>query len=100
MRAYEGGLKYYSVSKKVVEMTEAVLMNWQTLQELARVVAKIPANLKVELEQEISNIYEAEIADLKKDYEQQLQEKEAAQTEKLRQQLKEKLVALSRMAKN
>ena len=75
-------------------------MNWQTLQELARVVAKIPAKLKEELEREISDKYEVEITDIKKGYEQQLQEKEAAQTEKLRQQLKEKLVALSRMAKN
>ena len=100
MRAHEDGLKYYSVSKKVIEMCEAVLVNWQTLQELSRVVAKIPAKLKEELAQEISNKYDAEIAELKKNYEQQLQDKEAAQTEKLRQQLKEKLVALSQMAKN
>jgi pyruvate/2-oxoacid:ferredoxin oxidoreductase alpha subunit/NAD-dependent dihydropyrimidine dehydrogenase PreA subunit len=100
MRAHEDGLKYYSVSKQVVEMCEAVLVNWQTLQELSRVVAKIPAKLKEELTQEISNKYEDEIAELKKNYEEQLKEKEAAQTEKLRQQLKEKLVALSQMVKN
>lgn len=100
MRAYEDGLKYYSVSRKVVEMCEAVLINWQTLQELARVVAQIPAKLKDVLTQEISNKYEVEIAELKKDYEKQLQEIEANQTEKLRRQLKQKLVALSQMAKN
>jgi pyruvate-ferredoxin/flavodoxin oxidoreductase len=100
MRAHEDGLKHYSVSQKVVEMSEAVLINWQTLQELSRVVAKIPAKLKEELAQEISHKYEEEITELKKNYEQQLQEKEASQTEKLRQQLKEKLIALSQMAKN
>lgn len=100
MRTHEDGLSNYSVSKKVIDMTEAVLGNWQTLQELSRVVAKIPAKLKEELAHEISVKYEEEIAEIKKRYEQQLQEKEANQTEKLRQQLKEKLVALSRMAKN
>ena len=100
MRAHEDGLKHYSVSKKVVEMSEAALINWQTLQELSRVVAKIPAKLKEELAQEISIKYEEEIAELKKNYEQQLQEKEANQTDKLRRQLKEKLIALSQMTKN
>jgi len=95
MRAHEDGLKNYSVSQKVIEMCEAVLVNWQTLQELSRVVAKIPAKLKEELAQEIGAKYEQEIAELKKNYEQQLKEKEASQTEKLRQQLKEKLIALS-----
>jgi pyruvate/2-oxoacid:ferredoxin oxidoreductase alpha subunit len=99
MRSQPDGLNHYSASKKVVEMTEAVLINWQTLQELARVVARIPGKLKDELTREISNKYEREIAELKNNYEQQLYEKEAKQTELLRQQLKEKLVALSRMAK-
>jgi pyruvate/2-oxoacid:ferredoxin oxidoreductase alpha subunit/NAD-dependent dihydropyrimidine dehydrogenase PreA subunit len=98
IRGQADGLHYYAVSKKVVEMSQAVLTNWQTLQELAGVVAKIPAKLKHELEEEISSKYQQEIVELKKNYEQQLQEKEAAQTEKLRQQLKEKLVALSQMA--
>jgi pyruvate/2-oxoacid:ferredoxin oxidoreductase alpha subunit len=100
MRNHTDGLKHYSASKKVIEMSEAILINWQTLQELSRVVAKIPAKLKEELAEEISAKYEQEIIELKKNYEQQLKEKEAAQTEKLRQQLKEKLVALSQMAKN
>jgi hypothetical protein len=99
IRNHTDGLKYYSASKKVIEMSEAILINWQTLQELSRVVAKIPAKLKEELAEEISAKYEQEITELKKNYEQQLKEKEAAQTEKLRQQLKEKLVALSQMAK-
>jgi len=66
------GLKYYAASKKVASMTEAVLTNWNTLQELAGVVAEIPAKLKEDLTQEISKKYEQELADLKKDYEQQL----------------------------
>jgi len=100
MRNNINGLKYYSASNKVIEMTEAVLTNWNTLQELARVVAEIPAKLKEELSQEISKKYEQEITELKKNYEQQLVDKEASQTEILRQQLKKKLVALSTMAKS
>jgi len=100
MRNHESGLKYFSVSNKVVEMTEAVLANWNTLQELAGVIAEIPTHLKEELIKEMNAKHEEEIAALKKDYEQQLQEKEDNQTEILRQQLKNKLVALSNMAKN
>jgi len=98
MRASINGLKYYAASYKVIEMTEAVLANWNTLQELAGVVAKIPSQLKEELTKEISSSYEQQLADLKKDYEQQLADAAASQTEVLRQQLKEKLVALSTMA--
>jgi pyruvate/2-oxoacid:ferredoxin oxidoreductase alpha subunit/ferredoxin len=100
MRASINGLKYYAASYKVIEMTEAVLTNWNTLQELAGVVAKIPSQLKEELTKEISSSYEQQLVDLKKDYEQQLADAAASQTEVLRQQLKEKLVALSTMAKN
>lgn len=100
IRSSINGLKHYAVSDKVIEMTEAILINWNTLQELAGVVAKIPAKLKEELTQEISNNYEKQIAELKKDYEQQLSDAAASQTERVREQLKEKLVALSNMAKN
>jgi len=93
------GIQHYAASNKVVEMTEAVLTNWNTLQELAGEVGDIPIRLKDELTQEISAKYEQEIADLKKNYEQQLSDAAAAQTEQLRKQLKEKLVALSSMAR-
>jgi pyruvate/2-oxoacid:ferredoxin oxidoreductase alpha subunit len=99
-RATSTGIQHYAVSNKVVDMTEAVLTNWNTLQELAGEVGDIPKRLKEELTKEISNKYEQEIAALKKDYEQQLSDATAAQTEQLRQQLKEKLVALSSMARN
>ncbi len=100
IRVNSEGICYYEVSDKVIEMTDAVLTNWNTLQELAGEVAAIPKKLREELTQEISSKYEEEIATLKKDYEKQLSDAAAAQTEQLRQQLKEKLVALSSMARS
>jgi len=99
-RVGKEGVVNYRLSDEVVEMTEAVLINWNTLQELSGVTAKIPSKQKEILAKEISDKYEEEISALKKEYEKQLIEKEAAQTEKLKQQLKEKLVALSAMARN
>ena len=52
------------------------------------------------IKKELSKEYEQASAELKKNYEQQLAAQEAVYTEKLRQRLKEKLIALSRMAKN
>ena len=100
MRSGVSGMKNYAASDKVIEMTEAVLSSWNTLQELAGIVAKIPTKLKEELIQEISDNYNKQITDLKKDYEQQLGKAAASQTEKVKEQLKEKLLALSKMAKN
>jgi pyruvate/2-oxoacid:ferredoxin oxidoreductase alpha subunit/ferredoxin len=100
MRSNQGKLKYYTVSEKVVRMTETILYNWRTWQELAGLLTEFPSKLKAEVTKELSKKYEQETAELKNNYEQQLKEKEEAQTEILRQQLKEKLVALSNMAKN
>ncbi len=57
MRVDERGLKYYAVSDKVVEMTEAILSNWNTLQELAglldRISIEIERGYKQRIKQEI-----------------------------------------------
>jgi pyruvate/2-oxoacid:ferredoxin oxidoreductase alpha subunit/Pyruvate/2-oxoacid:ferredoxin oxidoreductase delta subunit len=98
MRAGENGIKYYSVSQKVVEMTEAVLSHWKTLQELAGVITEFPEKLREEITKTLHEQYERDVDELKKNYTVKIQEQEAIQTEQLRQQLKEKLVALSRMA--
>jgi len=98
LRAGEKGVTYYSASDKVVEMTEAVLSNWKTLQELAGLLTEFPVKLREQVTKELLERFETEAAELKSKYEQQLKEQQTVQTEQLRQQLKEKLVALSRMA--
>lgn len=100
IRADEQGLKYYAVSGKVVDVCEAILSNWNTLQELAGLLTEFPLKLREEVNKELSEKYEQDAADLKIKYEQQLKDQEASQTEILRQRLKEKLMALSMMAKN
>jgi len=100
LRVGNDGLKYYSLSEKAVAMTEAILANWNTLQLLAGVNTEIPVELKEELTNTLTNKYEKEAAKLKENYEEQLRTEKAAQTEVLRQRLKEKLIALSAMAQN
>jgi pyruvate/2-oxoacid:ferredoxin oxidoreductase alpha subunit/ferredoxin len=100
LRADELGLKYYSVSDLVVEMTAAILSNWNTLQELAGLSTEFPVKLREEVTKELQEKYEKDVEELKSRFEQQFKEQEESQTEKLRQQLKEKLVALSRMAQS
>ncbi len=97
MRNGSNGVTHYAVSNKVVAMTEAVLSNWRTWQELAGLLTEFPAKLRAEVTKELSKKHEQEATELKNNYEQQLKEKEAAQTEVLRQQLKEKLVALANL---
>ncbi|MCP4456546.1 MAG: hypothetical protein GY816_00730 [Cytophagales bacterium] len=99
-RSSNDGLKYYSASDRVIGMTEAVLSNWNTLQELAGLLTEFPTKLRDKVTEELSKKYEQDAAELKRNYEQQLGEQQAGQTEVLRQQLKEKLVALSSMAQN
>ena len=90
MRSGENGFKYYSVSDNVVEMTEAVLSNWNTLQEVAGLLTEFPLKLRETVTTELNNQFEQDTAELKKDFERQLKEQEATQSELLRQKLKEK----------
>ncbi len=100
VRVSSTGLVYYSVSRTVVKMTETVLANWKTLQELAGLITEFPARLSEEVKKELTKKFEAEAADLKKEYDAELIVKEQEYTMRLKEQIKEKLIALSRMAKN
>jgi len=92
------GITYYLASNKVVEMTEAVLSNWNTLQEVAGLLVEFPNKLRDNVEAELNKKYQADLADLKAKYEADLLEQERNQTEIIRQKLKDKLVALTAMA--
>ncbi|MEN8248926.1 MAG: hypothetical protein ABFS32_08340, partial [Bacteroidota bacterium] len=98
-RDSDEGLVYYSVSDAVIKMTETVLENWRTLQEMSGVKAQIPAKLKQELSFELEKAKANEIANLKQDHEQVIKDIEANQAETLRQQLKDKLVSLAKSAR-
>jgi len=58
MRSNEQGLKYYSVSPLVVEMTEAVLAYWRTLKEMGGLLTQFPMKLRTEITRELKVEYE------------------------------------------
>jgi len=99
MRSNEDGLKYYSVSPLVVEMTEAVLAYWRTLKEMSGLLTQFPMRLRTEITRELKVEYERKAIALKAEFDQKIKDQENAQSEILRQQLKDKLVALAGMVK-
>ena len=99
MRHSKEGIIYYLVSEKVIKMTQIVLNNWNTLQEIAGISGKLPQKLRENVVQEQQAKYETEIAQLKNKHEKELLDLERKQTEFVKQKLKEKLVALSAMQK-
>jgi type IV secretory pathway VirB4 component len=80
-------------------MTRTILANWHTLQELSGVKAEIPEKLKRELNYKFEKDKAKEIEELKKHYEKQLSDLETNQLDEVRQQLKDKLVSLAKMAR-
>ena len=100
IRAGAQGLIHYSASRKVVRMTEAVLENWNTLQELAGLITEFPVKLSEEVKRELTDKFDQDIAELKKEYENKLKEKEQEFMSKMRVQIRERLIQLSKMARN
>jgi pyruvate-ferredoxin/flavodoxin oxidoreductase len=100
IRRGKEGLNYYKVSDKVVQMTREVLNNWRSLQEFAGYISPFAEKLRKELNAQSEKEFEDKIAMLKKSHEEELNNLEAEHLEKIREQLKQKLVTLSKMAKN
>jgi pyruvate-ferredoxin/flavodoxin oxidoreductase len=98
LRGVAEGVKYYTVSPEVVEISETVLSNWNTIQELAGLRTEFPLKLKEEVEKKLQSRYLKAEAELKRKYDEQLKNQEAAQAEIMRQKLKDKLLSLSLMA--
>lgn len=93
-------VKYYQVSEKIILMTDHVVANWNTLQEVAGLLTEFPLKLRENVLKELSVKFENDVQDLKEEHRIELERKEQEQNELLRQKLKEKLVALTAMAKN
>lgn len=100
MRSTQKGLVNYSASRIVVRMTETVLDNWNTLQELAGLITEFPVKLSEEVKKELANKFDQDVAELRKEYDQKLKEQEQEFMSKMRVQIRERLVQLSKMAKN
>jgi pyruvate-ferredoxin/flavodoxin oxidoreductase len=91
----EGHLRKLVVPADVVSTTEAVLIAWTTLKEMAGMLSPHPMKLKETLEEEWSRKHEAAVAQLKADYEAKLREQQQTQLEIIKTKLRDRLMALS-----
>ena len=81
-------------------MTEAVLDNWNTLQELAGLITEFPVKLSEEVKKELSDKFDQDVEALKKEYDQKIKDREQEFMSKMRVQVRERLIQLAKMAKN
>ncbi|MCB0665965.1 MAG: 4Fe-4S binding protein, partial [Saprospiraceae bacterium] len=93
-------LKYYSVSREVVRVTEISLDYWRTLREMSGRLYEYPQRLQAEVEKEIKHKYEKKLDDQANDFHARLHEQEKIHMQKIKESLKQRLVALSKMSKN
>lgn len=100
LRSNVSGLKYYKVSPAVIEMSEMILDQWRTWQELSGVLYEFPVKLQETIEKKLTSEFEVKIASLDKQYQMKLKEQENTQMARVKEQLKQRLITLSQMAKN
>jgi ferredoxin len=90
-----GALKWYGVPNDILIHTEALWRSWKMLQEWAGVLTEFPDKLKSKAANEAAETYLAEKADLIAEYEGRIVGLEAEYLQKVRQQIRDKLVELS-----
>ena len=95
-----GELQRWVASRQVVEASQAAENQWHTLREIAGTLTPYPEKLWKEAEAELTKKYEAKLADVRADYEEQLAEKEATVMADVKVKLREKLLALSKRGVN
>jgi len=96
----EGKRREYIVSPQVIAATRQALRRWIHLRELAGAFTPFPDKIRKAVEQEVSDKYEQQIADLKAAHEAELRNHDKDMMERVRVQLREKLLTLSRKAES
>lgn len=94
----DGVRKGYSVSARVVQATEAALSAWNQLRETAGALSRHPQKLWEEAQAALAQQYEEKIRQLQDDFDARMREMEQNTMQKVRVQLREKLLQLSRAA--
>jgi pyruvate-ferredoxin/flavodoxin oxidoreductase len=100
LRADQDGIQYIAVSDQIIKVSEAVKDHWRTLQELAGALYEFPVKLRKEVERELTLGFQQQIEQIKNDFDLKLKNEHAEQMQKVKVQLKEKLLTLSQMAKD
>ncbi|MCF8257145.1 MAG: 4Fe-4S binding protein [Flavobacteriales bacterium] len=91
----KGELQHHTVPAAIVGETEAALKAWMTVREIAGTLAEFPEKVYATAERELSIKYEAEQEKLTTLHAESMKNAEAAHLEKVRAQLKEKLMKMA-----
>ncbi|MBK7408178.1 MAG: 4Fe-4S binding protein [Saprospirales bacterium] len=77
-------------------MEQVAIQQWKTWQELSGAISVFPESLRANTEKELRKQYDAELEAAKTQFEAQLAEREATSMERVKVQLREKLLMLSK----
>jgi pyruvate-ferredoxin/flavodoxin oxidoreductase len=92
-------LQCWSVSTEIVGATRSVFRNWRTLSEIAGLYAQFPAQVREEVEKELTAKHQEAIEQLEKEFQEKLKNQEQQHMEVVKKKLKEKLLQLSKIRK-
>ncbi|MDP2325027.1 MAG: hypothetical protein Q8N51_13500, partial [Gammaproteobacteria bacterium] len=91
----DGLLTRHAVSAPLVDETAAALQAWRFLRELAGTMTEFPEKLRDHVEQELRKTYDADMDGLKAEYGRRIAQMEQEHLEKVRMQIKERLMELA-----
>lgn len=91
----DGMLARFVVSDALVKETAAALHGWRLLRELAGTITEFPERLHAEVERALRVRYDDEMSRLNAEHARELSEMEQAHLEKVRVQIKERLMRLA-----
>jgi ferredoxin len=94
-RQPEGGLVWYVVADPIIQLTEKSRVAWHFMREIAGTLTAFPEKLYARATQELSIKYEVEKQQLVADYTERIHSMEKDQLEKMRTQLKSKLLQMA-----
>lgn len=90
-----GELVYYTVGEVIIRETEAAMQAWALLREIAGTLAEFPEKVYAKAEKELRAQFEADKQRLADDYEARLKKTEQEHLDKIRLQMREKLLRMA-----
>ncbi|MCB0601091.1 MAG: 4Fe-4S binding protein [Saprospiraceae bacterium] len=92
---HQGALVRYKVPAVVVDACEAAARAWRLLREISGELTEFPEKLQTKVETDLKIQFEADKAALILEHEKQIQELEAVHLEKMRMQIKSRLMQMA-----
>ncbi|MCB0685782.1 MAG: hypothetical protein KDC53_04635, partial [Saprospiraceae bacterium] len=100
LRWDESGVKYYRPSLDILKICEIIIDQWRTLQELSGLLFEFPQKLQRDMENKIRQQFDGEAEKLEEAYTVKLAAQRHDAMNVVKNQLKERLIMLSKMTKN